>query len=267
MAEVAELNNVIGASITYTLPNEERVLDGKTLSTWLVRDSDGHFKKDEDAWNAHIQSFVEEMAAEVDSVGKERSFQATDIGEVTVSGGTYGYVLNQEEEIAQLTEELNNLTVTTREPVYSRKEVSTQNNGFGFTYVEVDLSRQHVWYYIDGELAVDTDCVSGMMTKGRYTPPGIFLLSFKATERDLKGPKKPDGSYEWISHVHYWMPFNKDIGLHDATWRYSFGGKINVYNGSHGCVNLPLSAAKTMYSTIDENTPIICYYSKEYSLR
>ena len=63
----------------------------------------------------------------------------------------------------------------------------------------------------------------------------------------------------YASPVSYWMPFDGGIGLHDATWRYKFGGEIYKTNGSHGCVNMPLSTAKTIYENIESDTPIIVY--------
>ena len=56
------------------------------------------------------------------------------------------------------------------------------------------------------------------------------------------------------------MPFNGGIGIHDATWRSSFGGNIYVAGGSHGCVNAPYSLANTIFNNIDSGTPVVCYY-------
>ena len=56
------------------------------------------------------------------------------------------------------------------------------------------------------------------------------------------------------------MPFNRNIGMHDANWRGSFGGNIYKTNGSHGCINLPPSKAKTIYKTIEKGTAVICYH-------
>ncbi len=60
--------------------------------------------------------------------------------------------------------------------------------------------------------------------------------------------------------VSYWMPFNNNIGMHDAGWRKSFGGNIYKTNGSHGCINLPYSIAEEIYGYIEQGTPVICYY-------
>ena len=57
------------------------------------------------------------------------------------------------------------------------------------------------------------------------------------------------------------MEFRKSYGLHDATWRDSFGGTIYQTNGSHGCVNLPYKMAEIIYQNIDYDMPIIIYQS------
>lgn len=56
------------------------------------------------------------------------------------------------------------------------------------------------------------------------------------------------------------MPFNGGIGLHDATWRNSFGGSIYKNNGSHGCINLPYNVASKIYNSIKVGDPIVCYF-------
>ena len=56
------------------------------------------------------------------------------------------------------------------------------------------------------------------------------------------------------------MPFNGNIGLHDAIWRDSFGSDIYKKSGSHGCINMPYLKAKELYGEIAKGTPVICYY-------
>ena len=62
------------------------------------------------------------------------------------------------------------------------------------------------------------------------------------------------------------LPFNGGIGLHDASWRSSFGGKIYIYSGSHGCINLPGKKAAKIYEMINKETPIVCVYNNGYKL-
>ena len=119
-------------------------------------------------------------------------------------------------------------------------------------YVEVDLTNQQVYAYIGGNLIVSAPCVSGLAGTGRETPSGIYQIYYKQSPAVLRG----EG---YASPVSFWMPFNGGIGLHDATWRSSFGGNIYTYDGSHGCINLPYDAAKTIYENAYSGMMVICY--------
>ena len=46
-------------------------------------------------------------------------------------------------------------------------------------------------------------------------------------------------------------------GMHDASWRGSFGGSIYKYNGSHGCVNMPTGSARKLYNKVSVGTKVI----------
>ena len=124
------------------------------------------------------------------------------------------------------------------------------------TYVEINLTAQHLWFYKGGELIVESDFVSGSVAKGTETQTGVFPLAYKESPSVLTGGNAENG---WEQDVTYWMPFFDGQGLHDATWRGSFGGNIYQTNGSHGCVNLPFDAAKQIYDNIDAGVAIILY--------
>ena len=118
-----------------------------------------------------------------------------------------------------------------------------------------------MYYYQNGSIIFDSDIVSGdIRYADRQTPPGIFTLYWKKSPDVLRGQQKPDGTYEYETPVTYWMPFNGGIGFHDATWQDYFGGDRYTYAGSHGCINMPLDAAATLYNIIDTNVPIVCFY-------
>lgn len=261
---VKELNRLISAKITYQLPEgKEYTLDATTLYTWLVQDEDGIYRKDDDIWNKNIEDFVTNELSEIaNTEGKSREFKPTEKDTtVFVEGGNYGYQVDIKNEIEELKSDLENYLVIEREPCYKKREVSTENNGFGNSYVEIDITRQKVWVYVDGNPEIETDCVTGCVNKGHETPTGIFTLSYKERDRILRGKILPNGKREYETPVSYWMPFNGGIGLHDATWRKSFGGDIYIRDGSHGCINLPFEAAKEIYEIINEDMPIIVYES------
>ena len=253
--EADQLNQFTNASITYKLPGgREQTLDGTITRSWLQQDFEGTYYKDYYVWNDQINKYVESLAATVDTVGITRVFNATDLGEIAISGGNYGYQIDVYNEIMQLSEELENGTVTTREPVYTSKETTDENNGFGDDYVEVDCTRQHMWIYIDGEVELETDVVTGMMTESRATPAGVCLVYNKALDYTLTGPG-------YRTPVSYWMPFNGAVGFHDAWWRGAFGGEIYLWDGSHGCVNMPVDMAAKAFDLITFDMPIVVYYS------
>ena len=254
-------NNYTKASITYTFGDQTVTLDGSTLKNWLQFDEKGQLVQDDASFTQHVKDFVAQLASEHNTVGTTRSFNTTSGRTVSVYGSAYGWKIDQDAEAAQLTEEIRTGTQTTREPVYSMRANAYGYNDIGSTYIEVDLSSQHMYYYQGGSIIFDSDIVSGdIRYDDRATPPGIFTLYYKKSPDVLRGAKKQDGTYEYETSVTYWMPFNGGIGFHDATWQAYFGGDRYTYAGSHGCINMPLDAAATLYSIIDTNVPIVCFY-------
>lgn len=117
-----------------------------------------------------------------------------------------------------------------REPVYSQTANSHGENDYGNSYVEINLTSQHLFVYKNGSLVVDSDFVSGNLSKGHGSPTGAFSVTYTTTDAVLRGE-------DYATPVKYWMPFAGDVGMHDASWRKSFGGNIYKTNGSHGCIN------------------------------
>lgn len=140
--------------------------------------------------------------------------------------------------------------------VYSEVNETTQTKvGGRGTYVHVDLDAQMVYLYSGGICIYSSPCVSGKVSEKHWTSRGEYTIYSKEKNRTLHG-RNSDGSY-YNSFVNYWMPFCGGQGLHDASWRSSFGGDIYIWSGSHGCVNLPYSAAKKIYETVSVGTRVV----------
>ena len=262
--QVSTLNSYVGASITYDLPGDEtQVLDGSVLINWLDKDEDGNYTRDDSVWEEKIRTYVEDLAAKVDTIGTVKNFPATGIGDVQVTCMTYGYQVDQETEIAWLTDALYGNMVTEHTPAYLSWETSDPdvNNGFGDTYIEIDCSRQHLWAYENGSIAFETDIISGAMDADRATPSGAFMFVTKESPSVLIG-KDANGKVMYRTTVQYFMPFNSmAIGIHDATWQPAFGGQMYQQGyGSHGCINVSYSAAETLYNMITFDEPVVVYY-------
>ena len=258
-SQQAALNAFLSTSITYTLPEGTQVLDANVLDGWISVDDNGYRYVDEEHIAECVDQYVADLASAVDVEKETSTFASTNRGMVEVDNTEYVIKINQDAEKEKLLEEVLGNTVTQREPVYSRKD-ETQDPTFGGTYVEIDIDNQTVYYYEDGQCLVETPCVTGTgSVPRRSTPTGVFHIYDKQRSRTLYGDIQPDGSYGYASFVNYWMRFCGGCGLHDATWRDSFGGDIYWDSGSHGCVNLPYEAAAQMYEIVEEGTPCIVF--------
>ena len=258
-SQQAALNTFLSANITYTLPEGKQVLDANVLNGWISVDDNGYRYVDEEHIAECVDQYVADLASAVDVEKETSTFASTNRGMVEVDNNEYVIKINQDAEKEKLLEEVLGNTVTQREPVYSRKD-ETQDPTFGGTYVEIDIDNQTVYYYEDGQCLVETPCVTGTgSVPRRSTPTGVFHIYDKQRSRTLYGDIQPDGSYGYASFVNYWMRFCGGCGLHDATWRDSFGGDIYWDSGSHGCVNLPYEAAAQMYEIVEEGTPCIVF--------
>ena len=122
------------------------------------------------------------------------------------------------------------------------------------SYVEVSIGAQHLWFYKDYQLLLESDVVTGCVAKGTPTQTGIFPIAYKESPATLIPSNETNGT-----SVQYWMPFYDGQGLHDATWRTAFGGQIYQYRGSHGCVNMPYYAAEFIFNNADSGTPVVLY--------
>ena len=236
--------------IVYRFGDQTETLDGETISEWLVTLPDGSLSVNE----TPAKEYVAKLASKYDTFGMSRSFTTHDGKDIKISGGDYGYwmdkVQTRQELIAQiLTGESAELT-----PVYYGTADNYGENDIGNTYVEINIGEQHLWVYKNGGQINDSDFVSGCLFKGNGTPEGTYAITYKERDSTLVGE-----GYQ--SSVKYWMPFNGNIGLHDASWRDAFGGHIYYMNGSHGCINLPSEKAAEIYGQVEKGEAVVVYGS------
>ena len=245
-------NSYCKAKISLLFGEQKEVLDWSTIQNWLTI-KDGQGVLDEEA----IYNYAYDLAAKYDTLYYQREFTTTAGNTITFESSDYGYQIDKDGEAAQLLTDIQSNTTVEREPVYAVS--GYKRNGrddLCGNYVEVNLTQQHLWFYMGGNLVVESDVVTGLPKDGRETATGVFPLAYKESPSVLSGGQ---GNGAWNTDVQYWMPFHDGQGLHDAWWRSSFGGNIYQTNGSHGCVNLPQNVAKTIYDNIETNVPIILY--------
>ena len=243
-------------NLTIDLTDVVETLSFPDFQSWLETDGQT-ITLNEDC----VKNYVIALSKKYNTFETRRSFYATGIGTITVGGSgldTYGFQMSTAKTEAALLDAMQNQQSGTVKAVWKIPGHcrGAANGDIGSTYIEADLSRQHLWYYQNGALQYETDFVSGLASEpGRNTPTGVFRVWGKQRDRILKGD-------DYESFVSYWMPFTwTGCGLHDAPWRGAFGGSIYKTNGSHGCLNLPSKAAASLYSMVNFDTPVIVYKS------
>lgn len=242
------LNKYISTKITYLFGENKEELDGEIISNWLTINDDLSVVINE----KYIKEYIDSLSEKYNTIGIERDFKAS-IGKIIkVKGGHYGWKINSIAEEKMLLENIKLGAVLEKEPIYTQKALYRDGDDIGNTYLEINITRQYLWFYKDGKLVAEGPIVSGDPRKGYSTALGTYMINYKQKDAVLSGP-----GYD--AKVTYWMPFNGNIGVHDASWRYSFGSNIYQSDGTHGCVNASISLAKKIFENIDSGTPVICY--------
>ncbi|WP_251197856.1 L,D-transpeptidase family protein [Anaerotardibacter muris] len=261
-AALPAAQTIVGGDIDLTMA-EGAVSAGKVskelLVSWLTLDPETLMPLLDEAL---VTAWADQKSAELNTVGTTRKYTRPDGKKVTVGGGVYGWRVNTADLASTI---IANATAGNFEAIdIPCEQTSDIYNGPGGrdwgAYVDIDLSEQKVRYFNenDEELFI-TDCVTGNISNGHGTPTGLYYLRMKKSPETLTG-LNADGSTDYETKVTYWLPFIRNsIGLHDASWRGNFGGSIYKTNGSHGCVNLPTSAAKWFYDNLETNVAVIVH--------
>jgi hypothetical protein len=245
---LVDLKKSLKAKITLQFKNENVIIDNKTFASWLTLDSNMRVN--------FIPSksipFVRGLASKFDEIIPSVTITSSKGEMKTIKGGDIGVRLNVFKELSKIIENVRNADIVTREPAYGMKGLPAGVFDSNKTYVEISISDQKLWYYKNGTLIIESAVVTGCPKLGHATPGGAYYVKYMETNAELKGPG-------YSAHVRYWMPFNNGIGLHDARWRNKFGNALYLADGSHGCINLPLATAQTIYQHISPGTIVLCY--------
>lgn len=249
--KVNTFNSYDKAVITYLFGEEKVVLDWNTICDWVVFENGQGYLSEE-----KIREYVMAMGQNYNTIYYERPFHTTGGSDIVFSenDNNYGYLIDEEGEYAQLLADIQSNSQTEREPIYAYVGVGRHGRDDMATYVEVSIGAQHLWFYKDYQLLLESDVVTGCIAKNTPTQTGIYPIAYKESPATLIPSNETNGTA-----VTYWMPFYDGQGLHDANWRRAFGGQIYQYSGSHGCVNMPYYAAEFIYNNADTGTPVVLY--------
>lgn len=245
---VKKLNKYAKSVITFQIGDDTLLLDASEFGEWFTLDKKLKLVLRQDK----VEEYVSSLANTYNTCYSSKKLQTSYGTEVTIENSHYGWKIDEEAEKEQIIREIKAGKPVTRDLNYQMTANSHGKRDYGDSYVEINLTAQHLFLYKDGKLVLDTDFVSGNVAGNNASPTGAYGIFWMKRNAVLRGDN-------YATPVSYWMPFAGNVGMHDANWRSRFGGTIYKYNGSHGCINLPVSAAKTIFETVENNYPVLVY--------
>lgn len=250
------INSYLNTTIKYDVGDNGEVLDKNRIKDWITVHDDYSVTFDE----SQVTNYVQYLASKYNTYGSKRKFKTSLGSTVEIGGGDYGWVIDKEKEKSQILSEIQSGKTVEREPAFTQTAaVKSTVNDVGNTYVEIDYTNQHMYYYENGQLMLESDVVTGNVSQKNGSPDGLYKIVYKERDATLIGEN-------YQSDVNYFMVFAYNVGFHDASWRNEFGGEIYKNSGSHGCVNMPGDKAKKLYEMLQTNTPVVAYYREPVEL-
>ncbi|MGX4687370.1 L,D-transpeptidase family protein [Vagococcus sp. JNUCC 83] len=247
--ELDDINKLTEVSATYLINGQEIAIPKETIASWLTTNDKGDVDLKQDL----VKEYVTQLGQQYNTSTNPTKFNSTKRGEVSVPAGTYSWTIATDSETEQLTELiLSGKGFTKRVPAYqgsTTPETALLSN----TYIEVDLQEQHMWYYKDGKVVLDTPIISGKPSTP--TPAGVFYVWNKKRDETLRGE-------DYASPVDYWMPIDwTGVGIHDSPWQNAnaYGGTSYTTVGSHGCINTPPDVCAKLFNMIDVGVPVVVF--------
>ena len=248
LSAIETMNKYIDSVIEYEVGSETETLDVSTFADWISINDKQKIEIDEEK----VAEIIDEMEAKYNTFGKTKSLATSYGTTINVGNCHYGWQIDPELEAEAIVNDIKGGEKVTRDFNYKYTAASHSGNDYGNSYVEINLTAQHLFLYKDGNIVIESDFVSGNVSNGNATPTGVFGVTYTEKDATLRGDN-------YATPVSFWMPFNGNVGMHDATWRSSFGGSTYKRSGSHGCINLPYSAAQTIFNTVSAGYPVFVY--------
>ena len=248
IAAIAQLNKSLDTVITYQVGSQTEILDATTFQPWLMVNDNFEVSINDEA----VTAYVKTLSDTYNTYGSPKTLMTSYGKEVTITRSEYGWKIDSNKEKEAIMTELIEGAPVTRDFNYAMKANSHDANDYGNTYVEINLTAQHLFLYVDGKKVLETDFVSGDLSKNNGSPTGAFSLTYRTRDAVLRGR-------DYETPVSYWMPFAGNVGMHDAYWRKDFGGSIYKRDGSHGCINLPPAKAAEIYNYVRKGFPVLVY--------
>lgn len=260
-----QMNDLTDVVVTYDFSDRKESVNRAVIKEWLTRNENGDLVLDKTA----IAKYIAGLAEKYDTVGTERTFSTYDNQDITVSGGNYGWVINQKKETDALYQDILDKKTEVREPIYEQTAESRNTNDIGYSYIEIDLTRQRMVLYQNGTPIADTGFAASSST-----PTGVYRLGEKQ-ESAIPGNTEANSGKNGVS-VSLWMPFTDELGIYGdpeliitgadiaadtfgSSENMDFSSSYNCWESTEGCIAVPEEEAQIIYQNVNSGLPVIIY--------
>ena len=260
-----QMNDLTDVVITYDFSDRKESVNRAVIKEWLTRNENGDLVLDK----TEIAKYIAGLAEKYDTVGTERTFSTYDNQDITVSGGNYGWVIDQKKETDVLYQDILDKKTEVREPIYEQTAESRNTNDIGYSYIEIDLTRQRMLLYQNGTPIADTGFAASSST-----PTGVYRLGEKQ-ESAIPGNTEANSGKNGVS-VSLWMPFTDELGIYGdpeliitgadiaadtfgSSENMDFSSSYNCWESTEGCIAVPEEEAQIIYQNVNSGLPVIIY--------
>jgi hypothetical protein len=231
-----------------SVPAGDETLAGDQIKSLMVFDGKGHVSVDESALHTLIAGWSQ-------THGRQNApyvFDSYVKGPTALSFIKCTYGVDEQSLAAAIRRQLYFLASGTVDSGIACYDKNGKLLDLNNAHVEVDIDNQQLTMVKDGKVVIHTNIVTGL-PNGRATPTGLYWAHHMQRNISLSGPG-------YVVFVKYWVSVIGDsIGLHDASWRWAFGGVNYLSNGTHGCINIPESAMAVIYQNVYTGMPVIIH--------
>ena len=113
-------------------------------------------------------------------------------------------------------------------------------------WIEIRLATQRLIAWQNGKVVMSSAISSGV--RAHPTLRGTFHIYVKYRSTRMRGP-----GYN-LPNVPYTMYYSGSYGIHGAYWHNNFGHPM-----SHGCINLPVSFSRRLFSWASVGTLVVIH--------
>lgn len=276
-AVAAAANAIVALEVGITDQNDEEIeAEAADKAAWVsIETNEDGTLADPTINEEALQKWVEETAQSTNVEAKNGVRNVNSAGKVlsTPTKGSAGYQVNNADSVAQeLVEALEagepysgSFEYDVTEPTYEQRLIAdgAENLAYpaapGEKWIDINLTKSTVTAY-EGATVVYGPVSVVIGASGTETVTGQYKVYLKYETQTMRGTNLDGTPYvsenvPWISY------FYLGYALHGAPSRSTFGWEgYNTAGGSHGCVNMPVSAAKWIYDWDEIGTVVVSHY-------